>query len=74
MSSDMKSINRETYDFLSYLGDVGGLNEMLRLFFSLIATPFGAMRLSALLTNRLYHLVLTSSENKEAIKVINDDP
>ena len=32
------------------------------------------MRLKAVLTNRLYHLPLQSTETKEAISIINENP
>jgi hypothetical protein len=56
LSPDIGRNDRETYDLLSYLGDLGGLVEILKILLGAFAFPFSGLRLQALLTNRLYHI------------------
>jgi hypothetical protein len=59
MSYDMMTINRETYDFLKWMGDIGGMITIFNVALAFFATRFGALRMKALLTNRLYHLTMS---------------
>jgi hypothetical protein len=45
LSPDIGRNDRETYDLLSYLGDLGGLVEILRLLLGVFAIPFSSMRM-----------------------------
>jgi hypothetical protein len=56
LSLDSTAIARDTYSVFDLFGDVGGLMEIIRLFFALLAVPFSKLRLDALVTNRLYHV------------------
>jgi hypothetical protein len=62
MSSDSEVTNRETYEFLGYLGDIGGLIDVLRLGLAAIAYYFNQNRLNALLTSSLFHLNRAENE------------
>ena len=55
----MSILGRETYSVLEFLGDVGGLNEALRIIFGLLIAPFATMQLQSFLANRLF----TASED-----------
>jgi len=37
LDTDINTIERETYSFLAFVGDIGGLNEFLVLMFGLMA-------------------------------------
>jgi hypothetical protein len=67
LSPDIASLDRETYDLLSYLGDLGGLVEMLKLLLGVLASQFSALRLKAILINRLYHSDDSLKESVEKI-------
>jgi len=49
---------------LDFLGEVGGLIDLLRLLFGIMLSQFSDRRILAILTNRLYHI---SSESKQII-------
>ena len=68
LSPDIGRNDRETYDLLSYLGDLGGLIEILRMLLRLFAVPFSTLRMQALLTNRLYHVSQDTRDIVEKIK------
>jgi hypothetical protein len=59
MSPNAELTQRETYSFLEYLGDVGGLVEILKYFFYFVVVGFNSNRMAAILTNRLYHMNLS---------------
>jgi len=69
LSPDIGRNDRETYDLLSYLGDLGGLVEILKLIIGVFVLPFSEMRMSALMTNRLYHI---SQDNIEVVNEIKE--
>ena len=71
LSPDIGRNDRETYDSLSYLGDLGGLVEILKLLLGVFAAPFSSMRMQALLTNRLYHVSQDNIEIVDKIKEAN---
>jgi len=56
LNPDFKTIERETYGFFTYVGDIGGIHASLILIFGSFAYPFSAIRMNALLTNRLHHI------------------
>ena len=45
LSQDLTTIERETYNALEWLGDVGGLFDMLQLIGSKLVSPFSALAL-----------------------------
>jgi hypothetical protein len=47
---------------LDFLGEVGGLVDILRLIFSFLVASFADQRIIAILTNRLYHISARSKE------------
>jgi hypothetical protein len=53
---------------LDYIGDVGGLNEIVYVFFGLFLNYFSAKRTYSILMNRLFHLTGTLEEGKEALR------
>lgn len=53
---DILSTERQTYGILDYLGDIGGLSELLQLTVGWFLFRLSAMRLNALMINRLYHI------------------
>lgn len=65
LDQDIQTTERETYSFLAFVGDIGGLNEFLMIFFGLMASPFASTRMKALLTNRLHHVSQQTEEIQE---------
>ena len=47
LTMDQNVIERQTYSFLEWLGDIGGLYDALRLIGVLIMAPFTAFRLKS---------------------------
>ena len=62
VSSDINNIARETLDIFTFLGDIGGLLDLLILIFGYFLMPFAEKRMEALLTNRLFHLTGDKTE------------
>jgi hypothetical protein len=58
LNLDVYHVDRTSYDLLNMMGDVGGLIEILKVTFQMIAAPFAIIRLQAMVTNRLFHLPL----------------
>jgi hypothetical protein len=56
LNMDILSTERQTYGILDYLGDIGGLSELLQLTVGWFLFRLSAMRLNALMINRLYHI------------------
>jgi hypothetical protein len=56
LNMDILTTERQTYGFLDFLGDLGGLAELLQLAVCAILFKLSAFRLSALMINRLYHV------------------
>jgi hypothetical protein len=67
ISSDINGIARGTLDIFTFLGDIGGLLDLLILLMGFILTPFAEKRMEALLTNRLFHL--TGNKTDLAIRI-----
>jgi hypothetical protein len=59
---DIETTERATYGILDFLGDIGGLAELLQLAVSWALYRLSGMRLNALMINRLYHVSSTDSE------------
>ena len=64
---DRQTTDRKTYSFLDYLGDLGGLTEILKLSVGWIMAKLSSLRINAILTNRLYH-ISSDSETKALIE------
>jgi hypothetical protein len=62
ISSDINNIARGTLDIFTFLGDIGGLLDLLILIFGYFLVPFAEKRMEALLTNRLFHLTGNRTE------------
>ena len=56
MNPDVTTTERTTYDVLDMISDIGGLLEICKVVFGVIAVKFSQVRLKALLTNRLFEL------------------
>jgi hypothetical protein len=70
MSVDAQVTNRETYEFLEYLGDIGGLIDILKLLLAAVAYTFNQNRLNSVLTNRLFHLTPLEKEHQISEPII----
>ena len=66
----MLLMERSTYSFLDYIGDVGGLTEFLYIFVGLYALKFSKLQMKAELTSSLN--VITSKELKQISERILD--
>ena len=51
---DLKNYSRETYSFLDWLGDLGGLIDILLILAKYIVAPFASYRLQAALLSSLF--------------------
>ena len=56
LSSDVRTTDRECYGLLDYIGDLGGLVEILKLFFGWFASRCSSLRMEGIITNRLFHI------------------
>ena len=55
--------NRQTYDFLTYLGDIGGLTDALLLLGKFFMAPFTGFSLQSILLRRLFRMLPSQSHN-----------
>ena len=51
---DLKNYSRETYSLLDWLGDLGGLIDILLMLAKLIVGPFASYRLQAALLSSMF--------------------
>ena len=65
LSQDLKIIQRETYDALTFTGDCGGFFSFLAYMGYFMTTFFGEINMWKLLTNKLYKFDDRQSEDKE---------
>ena len=63
VSIDRQNFSRETYSFLDWLGDLGGLIDALIIVTNYIVAPFAGYRLQAALTSSLFRFI-ESEPNK----------
>jgi hypothetical protein len=63
-----------TPDTLDYLGDVGGLDDIVCTIFALFLTAYSTNRTYAILMNRLYHLTNSLEEGKKAQESLKATP
>ena len=66
--NDVNLVARETYGFLEFLGDLGGLNEALRVAFGFILSPLTTFVLSAELMMSLFRV---QNRSKSEVKSLN---
>ena len=69
LSADIVTQGREVYGAIDYLGDLGGVKEILMSIFGFFGSYFSARRMDALMTNRLYHV---AAESQDIIGGINE--
>ena len=55
LNPDLTHTDRECKDFLDLCSDIGGVLEMIKVFFGALTIKFSTIRMQALLTNRLFH-------------------
>ena len=55
VSYDYIRTSRQTYGFLDWLGDVGGLMDALYFFFKAILLPYTTFREKSFLMSRIFH-------------------
>ena len=63
LNMDISHTDRTSYDLLNMAGDVGGVLEILIIVFTLFAYKFALLRISAIVTKRLFHLPVESRES-----------
>lgn len=56
LNQDINNIERTTYDFLEFMGDCGGLLEILMFIFGMISAPVAHKKLKAIITNKMFIL------------------
>ena len=56
-----------TPDILDYLGDIGGLNDILFTIFTWFLSSFSNNRIYAILMNRLFHINNYMEEGRKAV-------
>jgi len=64
--------DRSTYGILDYLGDIGGLADLLYMLLGLFIIPFSTKRLNGLITNRLFYI--SAETEKHAKRIYNREP
>ena len=64
LNLDITYTDRTAYDFLNWMGDIGGVLEILLLACNAIALPFSVIRIKALVSNRMFHL---SAANQQSL-------
>jgi hypothetical protein len=67
LNKDTETTERATYGVLDFLGDIGGLAELLQIAVGWFLFRLSNMRLNALMINRLYHVSSTDSEMKNLL-------
>ena len=64
LNMDIYHTDRTTYDVLNMISDLGGILEILLVFFQQISSPFAAIAIGSFITKQLFHL---SVENLQSI-------
>ena len=57
--------NRSTYDFLTWMSDIGGLTDAILLLAEIIIAPFTVFNLKSFLLNSLFRMSARSDEKEE---------
>jgi hypothetical protein len=70
----MEITHRVAPDIFDYLGDVGGLNEIIFVVFGLLINDLSSSRTYAILMNRLFHLTDTLDDGDQALRELSNDP
>ena len=63
----IKVISRETYSLLDLFGDVGGLYEFIQIAAGMLVSSFAALKLKALIANKLYSWYVPKTRESESI-------
>ena len=64
----MEVTERQTYSILDLLGDVGGLNDSLRLIGASLVSPFASFALNSKLAKLLQRLLQGSLSNQQMVE------
>ena len=64
MSLDVQNWNRQTYSLLDWLGDLGGLLDVLLHMGRIMVFPISSFTLKKLLMSSFFHYKFSSLENK----------
>jgi hypothetical protein len=73
VTTDKEVTTRITPSILDYIGDVGGLNDIVFLVFGSFFNGYSIKRAYAILMNRLFHLTDTLEDGRQAIKDLKGD-
>ena len=65
LSQNEIKIERQTYSFLEWLGEIGGLFEMARVFGFLVVAPLASYRLRSELLTKIFRFIPSYSANGE---------
>ena len=68
LSMDQTVIERQTYSLLEWLGDVGGLSDMLFLIGKLLISPIAAFALKAELLSQAFRFTLSLNYKEKRLK------
>ena len=63
LNPDIMYTDRTAYEFLHWMGDIGGVLEILLVAFNALACSFSIIRIKALVSNRMLRL---SAENQQS--------
>jgi hypothetical protein len=63
LTMDVQYTDRTAYDFLNWMGDIGGVLEILLLACNAIAFPFSIIRIKTLISNRVFHLSAATQQS-----------
>ena len=69
---DLKNYSRETYSFLDWLGDLGGLIDILLMGTKYIVWPFASYRLQAALLSSLFRFAESKPDKSEKYENRNE--
>ena len=61
----IQKLNRQTYDLLTWLGDIGGLTDALLIIFGAFMRPFTEWNLSSLLLAKLFRIETKDSQSMQ---------
>jgi len=62
LNLDVRTTERKTYDLLDMIENTGGMMEFIYLLFTCASFSFSALRLKALITNRIYWVTESTKE------------
>jgi len=68
LNNEVTQTERETYDMMAFLSDIGGTVEIIGLILGALVFPFQDLRVRALMTSRLFHLTKSRGEIANEMK------